>query len=121
MAKKMPLIDFKKQWYPENYPVIVDLTAEQLKLNILRFAWYYGHNICPEKNLDAFVKRVKSVNHCACHNERLSCPCAKGIVELITNGYCSCRLFVDNDYLKVIQERIMRKMRENPDTFRPDK
>ena len=114
--------DFKKQWYPDNYPVIAELTAEQLKLNILRFAWYYGYNICPEKNLDAFVLREKTVDHCACHNERLQCPCAQAEKELKKDGYCSCRLFITNSYLfEVIQPRIMRKIRENTDTYRPDK
>ena len=102
------------------YPKISKLTEENLKLNILRFSWFYGFNISPEKNLDKYVVRLKGVGHCACHDERLSCPCPEAESEVKSQGYCSCQLFVDNSYLRVIQERIQRKVRANPD-YRPDK
>ena len=104
----------------EALPLIADLEPEELKLNILRFAWYHGVNISPEKNLDAYCKRLKTVNHCACHDDRLSCPCIEAEDEIKQHGYCTCRLFVDNEYLKVIQARIQRKIREDP-SYRPDK
>ena len=114
-------IDYTLQWYPHRYPEIKDLNPEQLKLNILRFAWCYGFNLCPEKNLDAYVIRLKTTDHCACHDDRFCCPCRQSLDELKEHGYCTCRLFVDNIYLQVIQARIMRKFRDNPDTWRPDK
>ena len=114
-------IDYTLQWYPHRYPEIKDLNPEQLKLNILRFAWSHGVNICPEKNLDNYVRRLKTTDHCACHDNRFCCPCEEAEGELKKHGYCTCRLFIDNTYLQVIQERIMRKFRENPDTWRPDK
>lgn len=99
---------------------IDELTHEGLKLNILRFSWANAVNISPEKNLDKFVARMKGTGHCACHNDRLSCPCDEAPESLKEHGYCSCRLFVDNRQLEIIQKRIQRKVLANPN-YRPDK
>lgn len=103
-----------------NMPLIADLSEEELKLNILRFSWRYGCSISPEKNLEKYVERVKGSGHCACHDERLSCPCKEAAQEVDDKGYCGCRLFVGNEYLKIIQRRVMRKIQANP-LYRPDK
>lgn len=99
---------------------IADLTEEELKLDILRFSWTHGFNISPEKNLDRYVKRLKSTGHCACHDDRAYCPCVEAYEDVMGKGYCTCRLFINNDHLKVVQERIKRKIQANP-LYRPDK
>lgn len=103
-----------------NVAVINDLTEDKLKLNILRFSWVHGCIVSPEKNLDKYVGRIKSTGHCACHNERLSCPCPEAPDELEKFGYCTCRLFINLDELKKVLERIQQKVRVDPG-FRPDK
>jgi hypothetical protein len=110
----------KQVWTPNHYPKINDIPPDTLKMNILRFSWWYGCIINPEKNLDNYVVRVKSTGHCACHDERFTCPCYEAPGEIFKSGYCTCRLFVGPEYLKTILARIQKKVRANPD-YRPDK
>ncbi len=107
-------------WTEANLPKINDISPDALKLNILRFSWWYGCVISPEKNLDNYVARVKSTGHCACHDERLACPCVEAAGELEKLGHCTCRLFISADELKHVLERVQKKVRANPD-FRPDR
>jgi len=109
-----------KVWTPDNYPPITAIPPDQLKLNILRFSWWYGYVISPEKNLDKYVARLKTTGHCACHDDSSACPCPEAIAELERNDYCTCRLFVGAEALKTILNRVRKKVREKPD-YRPDK
>ena len=92
-------------------PLIKDRSEEQLKEDILNFSRDHGVNISPEKDLDAYVRRLKSTNHCACNDNRFSCPCEQALGEVQKYGYCLCRLFMNDEYLEYIKSRGLRTPR----------
>lgn len=67
----------------------------ELKLDILEFAQINNLEIHPDKDLDGFCERTISVGHCICRNEELYCPCEQALPLCLKQGYCTCRLFVN--------------------------
>lgn len=63
------------------------------------FARKHNFKINPQKNLVGWAKLVITLERCPCKPGR-QCPCNESLDELKQRGYCVCKFFVDENYLK---------------------
>ena len=69
----------------------------ELKLDILEFAQEHNLVVHPDKDLDRFCESTVTYGHCICRDNELYCPCEQALPLCLTEGHCTCRLFITRE------------------------
>ncbi|MDD5510805.1 MAG: hypothetical protein PHI12_08345 [Dehalococcoidales bacterium] len=93
---------------------IAECSEKEMLEAVKTFATKLGVTINPEKHLANFLKRQRTVKHCACKAEREYCPCPEAQGEIQKDGHCCCWLFVDHRGLEIAMRRLAKKKAKNP-------